>query len=1041
MLARLVALCLENRLMVFSGFFAAFIIAAGAVPKIPLDAFPDTTPVQVQVNTIAPALSGEEIEQQLTQPIELALGGLPGLTEVRSVSKFGLSQVTTVFDGQTSIYTARQFIAERLQGIELPEGAEPPELGPISSGLGEVFHYLVSSKDGSHSLEELRTIHDWVIKPVLRKVPGVAEVNAWGGFEKQYHVLPDPAKLIEYGLVLDDVFGALEGNNTNAGGGLLVRGGQAWLVQGKGRVSSLEDIGNIVIASRGGLPIHVRDVAGVKIGAEVRRGAVTAEGQGEAVLGLGFMLMGENSRAVTAGLREALDRIRPSLPADVEVTLAYERTDLVAEVLGTVQHNLSSGAALVVIVLFVLLGSVRAGLLVAITIPMAMLFAAWGMERFAIAASLLSLGAIDFGIIVDGAVVMVDANLRRLSEIREAVGRKLTRAERLQAVVESTVQAHRPVFFGMLIIGLVFLPVLLLEGTEGKMFRPMALTFIFALAGALVLAVFLVPALSYYLLPEVKGGEKGGRINRAVDAVYSRVLGGALRMRGLVLGGLAAILVFTLMQASRMGGEFLPELQEGALVINVVRLAGISLEESTAYNTRMEQLLKDAFPDEVRMVWSRIGTAEVATDPMGIELTDIYIMLHPRAQWKRAGTQAELTAAIEAELGDLPGQNLAMSQPIALRMNELASGIRSSLGLKIFGDDLDELVRLADEAQAILQQVPGVEDLSADQMTGQPTVEIKANMEAIGRHGVPVSTVMDMVSVMGTRKAGSVFEGQRVFPLAVQWPEHLRDDPDQLAALSVPLPSGAQLHLGDLATVTKKESVSTVNREWGKRLIRVQANVRDRDLASFVQEAQAAIAKKLKLPEGYYVEWSGQFEDLQRAHRKFLIVVPITLAGIFVLLCISLGRVSDALLVYTGIPFAAIGGVLALQARGIPFSVSAAIGFIALAGIAVLNGQVLVSAIRRKLEEGAEVGTAVVEAACQRLRPVLATSITDGLGFLPMALSTGVGAEVQRPLATVVIAGVCTSTLLTLVVLPLIFTMYYRFEKPAANPHAGEEGV
>ena len=1014
---------LKNRLLVL--LVTGLCLGAGiwSLLRIPLDAFPDTTPVQVQVNTAAPAMNAEEIEQQITLPVELSIGGLPGLIHVRSISRFGLSQVVATFSDDTAMIDARQYVAERLSTVALPSGIERPQLGPISTGLGEIFHYLIRSSDPNRTLEELRTLHDWIIKPELRKVPGVAEVNSWGGYEKQYHVIVSPDALVKYELSLDEIIQALEQNNQNVGGGVITSGGRSTLVHGIGRLHSIQQIENIVIKAFAGAPVTIRDVVDqVTLGAEIRRGAVTAQGQGETVLGLAFMLMGENGKTVTEALKVKLESLQKSLPQDVELQIVYDRTELTDEVIGTVKHNLMAGAVLVVLVLFVLLGNLRAGMLVALVIPVSLLFAITGMHYYAIAASLLSLGAIDFGIIVDGSVVVTEANMRHLAQRREELGRNLTSGERLNALMMSCRQVARPILFGMGIIIVVFLPILTLEGTEGKMFRPMALSFIFALTGALLLALCLTPVLNYYLLPKVvKQGDT--LFTRTLVTLYGRMLTRALKLRVLVVVLVVATLGATGWLATRLGGEFMPRLNEGAVVINTVRLAGVSLEESAAYNTRIEALLMDAYPHEIRYVWSRIGTAEVATDPMGTEVTDIFISLKPRHEWVKARTQDELVAAMQKTVDDLPGLSMVFTQPIEMRLNELESGIRSDVGINIYGDDFDQLLRIGEQVQQVLLQIEGQNNISVDQITGQPTLKITMDQEALARHGVPARHVLDTVELVGGRHVGEVYEDQRKFPLVVRLSDAFRSDETALAEAIIPTGSGQHLTLNSLAHFDQVESVSTINREWGRRLLRVQCNVEGRDLSSFVAEAQAAINETINLPEGYVIEWGGQFEKLERSTLRLMIVTPLTLLLVFVLLYLSLKNVKDVLLIYTGIPFALIGGVCALWLRGMPFSVSAAIGFIALCGISVLNGQILVSAIRKCREAGLGLQQAITDAARQRLRPVLATAITDAVGFIPMALSTGLGAEVQRPLATVVIGGVLTSTLLTLFVLPLLYLM------------------
>jgi len=1023
MIHKLIDFSLKNRLLVL--VLAAVLSLAGIwrLSMLPIDAFPDTTPVQVQINTVAPSLNPEEIEQQITQPVELSVGGLPGLTNVRSVSKFGFSQVVATFSDSTDIVDARQYVSERINTVEMPAGVARPQLGPIATGMGEVFHYIVRSEDPDRTLEELRTLHDWVVKPELRKVAGVAEVNSWGGEVKQYHVVVSPPALLKYDLTLEDVHQALRDNNDNVGGGVITSGGVAQLVHGIGRVASIPEIESIVVTARDGNPVFIRDVAKkVVIDHEIRRGAVTADGRGESVLGLAFMLMGENSQEVTQALKAQLDQVRPSLPEDVILEIVYDRTELTNSVIQTVQHNLLLGAVLVVLVLFILLGNLRAGLIVALVIPFSMLFAVLGMYEFAIAASLLSLGAIDFGIIIDGSVVMTESNLRRLQQRARELGRPMTSEERLQTVAESAKKVARPVVFGIGIIIVVFLPIFSLEGIEGKMFKPMAATFVLALLGALLLALTLSPVLSYYCLSS-KPKTREGFVEGTIAKLYARLLNAAIRARKLIVVLVVVILGLTAWKATDLGGEFIPRLSEGAITINTIRIAGISIDESVDYNTEIERILLKAFPDEVRHVWSRIGTAEVATDPMGTELTDIFISLNPRDQWTRAPDQAGLVAAMQEELADLPGLNMIFTQPIEMRLNEMVSGIRTDLGIKIYGDDFDELLRLSNAIQLILVDIPGASDVAVDQLTGQPMLQVRVDREAIARHGVPASQVLQYAQAVGGQHVGEVFEGQRHFDLVARLPDSHREDPGALADTIVPTKTGQRLPLSALADIETTEGSSTITREWGRRLIRVQCNIAGRDVTSFIAEAKERIAEEIDLPSGYIVEWGGQFENLERAQNRLLLVVPTTLLLVFLLLYFSMQRIRDVLLIYTGIPFALIGGVFALWIRDIPFSVSAAVGFIALFGIAVLNGQILIQAIRDYRSEGLTVYEAVTEGAKQRLKPVLATAVTDAVGFLPMALSSGVGAEVQRPLATVVIGGVLTSTLLTLFFLPALYRM------------------
>ncbi|PKN13425.1 MAG: CusA/CzcA family heavy metal efflux RND transporter [Deltaproteobacteria bacterium HGW-Deltaproteobacteria-4] len=1025
MFERLIEFSLRNRLLVVLLFVVTFCAGAWSLLHLPIDAFPDTTPVQVQINTIAPALGPEEVERQLTMPVELAVSGLPSLVSVRSISKFGLSQVVATFSDDMPIYDSRQLIMERLAAVELPPGIERPELGPISTGLGEVFHYLLRSDNPQRTLDELRTLHDWVVKPELRKVAGVAEINSWGGVERQYHVIVAPESLIKYGLTLGDISEALQENNANVGGGQVITAGQTLLVHGIGQVTSLEEVGAIVLTSHSGAAVRVRDVAEVRIDHELRRGAVSAQGKGEVVLGLGFMLMGENSREVTTALKERLDKVRQALPEDIILETVYDRTELIDHVIETVQHNLVAGAILVIAILFLLLGNLRAGLLVAAAIPMSMLFATLGMGQMGIAASLLSLGAIDFGILVDGSVVMTEANLRGLNERQLHLGRPLTAQERMASILASSCQVGRPIAFGMGIIALVFLPVLTLQGIEGKMFQPMAWTFIFALLGALLVAIFLSPILSFQFLPK-EGKVHTGWAEIWLQRLYTPALARVLHYRRLSLLVAALLVIVTGVVASRLGGEFLPRMSEGSIVASVVRLAGVSVDESMAYNQQLEKLVLEKFPDEVKAVWSRLGSAETATDPMGTELTDIFMSLYPREHWTKAKTQYELAAAIEKEMVGLPGIRVVFTQPIELRVNEMLSGIRGDVGIKIYGDDFEQLVALGEQVKQSMEKVRGAADVAAEQITGQPTLQIKLDQEKLARYNVPAKDVLDVIAAVGTPRVGEVFEGERSFPLVLRLPDDRREDVSALAATLIPTRNGAILPLRALATLSEEQRPSTINREWGRRLLKVSVNVRDRDVASFVAEGREKIAREVKLPPGYFMEWGGQFENLERSQKRLAVVVPLTLLLIFVLLWFSLKRLRDVLIIYTGIPLAAVGGVFALWLRGIPFSVSAAVGFIALAGLAVLNGQVLVAAIRTFYANGETLADAVVKGARQRLLPVVATASVAAAGFLPMALSTGVGAEVQRPLATVVIGGVLTSTLLTLFVLPAFYLLLDR---------------
>jgi cobalt-zinc-cadmium resistance protein CzcA len=1082
MLSWIIDCSLRFRFLVILGACALVAVGMLSLRELDIDAFPDTTPIQVQINTTAPALGPEEVERRITFPIEQVMGGLPRLQWVRSVSQFGLSQVVVTFKDGTDIYFARQLVNERLATAALPDAIERPKLGPVSTGLGEVFHYIVTAPGYDFSklpqaervrkLTELRTIHDWVIRPRLRAVKGVAEVNSWGGYEKQYQVRLGPEKLLKYGLILEDVIKKLrEENNFNVGGGSIRQNTQALLVHGQGRATSMGDIRNIVLAAKDGMPVKVGDVADVVIGHEIRRGAVTFDGKGEAVLGLGFMLMGENSAEVTAALKEALAEIRPTLPYGVEVRPVYDRTELVQHVLETVRRNLFEGGLLVVAVLFLFLGNLRAALIVALAIPLSMLCAFSGMLRFGIAASLLSLGAIDFGMVVDSSVVLVENVVRHISH-----GDALRR-DSLSLVRDAAIEVRKPTLFGELIIMIVYLPILTLEGIEGKMFRPMALTVLFALAGSMVLSMTLMPVLaSWFLvdrgapprryLPGVVGAaaavstraiiavmvgyftgawllgwvtlailialwlSRGARereplLMRVAHAIHTPILGVCMHHKILVVGFAAAVLfVSFVMIAPYRGSEFIPQLSEGAIAVNVVRLAGTDLEESICLNTLMERAIRAEFPDEVEHVWSRVGTAEVATDPMGIELTDLYITLRPRERWRRAATQAELTQLVERTLRQIPGQKLSYSQPIKMRLDELDTGVRADVAVKVFGDDLDALKDKAAEIAKVLETVPGKADVNVEQVTGLSVLQVAVDQEGLARYGLPAKSVLDLVESIGSKPLGDVVEGQLRFPLVMRLPEPWRADPDAIKALLIAAPSGERVPLSRVARVQTIQGPSTITREWAQRRVVVTANVRNRDLGSFIHEARSKIAAEVQLPQQqgrYRIEWAGQYEHYERARMRLLIIVPLAALLVFGLLYLTYRNLVDALRVFTGVPFGWVGGILALWLRDMPFSISAAVGFIALSGVAVLDDMILVSYVRLLRRKGLSVDEAVRQAAITRLRPVLMTTLVASLGFLPMALSTGMGAEVQRPLATVVIGGVIGAMVMSLLVLRVLY--------------------
>lgn len=1013
MLTLLIDLCLRNRVVVLLATVVLVVMGVSSLSRLPLDAFPDTTPIQVQINTSAVALSPLEVERQVSFPVEQAISGLPGLEEVRSISKFGFSQVTAIFDDDTDIYLARQVVSERLASAQTPDGVGRPTLGPVSTGLGEVFQYVLHSE--TLSVRELRTLHHWVVRPQMLQVSGVAEINTWGGEDEQYHVVVDPQRLVKHGLTLDDVATALRQGNRNVGGGVLDQAGEAQLIQGQGLVSGISDLESMVLASVEGVPIHLDDVAEVRKGHEVRRGAVTYQGGGEAVLGLGFMLMGENSRALTEKLEARLAEVRESLPADAEVTEVYSRSDLVSQVLETVRDNLLEGALLVVAVLFAFLGNVRAGLIVAAAIPLSMLFAFNAMLQFGVAGSLMSLGAIDFGLVVDSSVIMVENAVRRVADDDS------TRPVR-EIVRDAAIEVRKPTLFGELVIAIVYLPVLALDGVEGKLFRPMALTVIFALAGSMVLSVTLMPVLASFALTRSRRRQSVGGPGM-LQRLHGRALGWALDHRALVLSVSLLGVLGAAGLGTRLGSEFVPRLNEQAIVINTVRIAGVSLDESVRYGTALEQLLLEHYPDEIEHVWTRTGTAEVATDPMGLEVSDVFITLSPREQWGRASTQDELVASMASTLEGMPGMRTVFTQPIEMRVNEMVAGIRSDVGISVFGDDFEQLEASADEVRRAVEAVPGAADVTVEQLSGQAVLRIRVDREAAGRHGVPVGEILETVESFGSRKLGEVIEGQRRFDLVLRVGDGVRSSAARIGRVLIRTESGVQVPLSSVATIDVVEGPSTIQREWAKRRVVVQANVRGRDVGSFVEDVRVAL-KTVELPDGYFTRVGGQFENLERAEERLSLVIPVALVLVFSLLYVTYGNGADALRVFTGVPFGMAGGIVALWLRDMPFSISAWVGFIALSGVAVLGDMVLVSSIKAYADRGENLRDAVHAAAQRRLRPVLMTALVAALGFVPMAFNTGVGAEVQRPLATVVLGGMVSATLTTLLVLPVSYSLF-----------------
>ncbi len=1019
MLTRILTFSIEQRLLILA--LTALLAGVGlwSAARLPIDAVPDVTNVQVQINTNAPALSPLEVERQITYPVEVAMAGLPGVDEVRSRSKFGLSQVTVVFKDGVDIYFARQLVQERLQLAreEIPPGFGSPEMGPISTGLGEIFQYTIESP--GEDLTELRTLQDWVVKRQLRTVPGVAEVNTFGGFEKQYHVLIRPETLIKHDLTLRQVLETVAANNVNKGGGYIVKAAEQFVVRGVGQVQSIDQIRNIVLASHDGVPVRVGDVADVEVGSSIRQGAVTRDGKGEVVTGIVMMLMGANSRRVVDDVKARFDSVQKTLPKDVTLKPFYDRADLVKRTIHTVESNLLEGAALVVAVLFLLLGNIRAAILVALAIPLSMMFAVSLMVQAGIAGSLMSLGAIDFGLIVDGSVVMVENSMRHLSE------RKKDQAF-LKTVLSSCLEVGRPIVFGVGIIIVVYLPILTLEGVEGKLFKPMALTVAFALVGSLLLTFTLTPVLVSLLL-RGKISEKENFFIHWVKRGYAPSLDWCLTHKRPVLLTAAAAVVAAIAGMPFLGSEFIPRLDEGAIAMQILRLPSVSLEEATKHSTFVEKMLLEKFPDEVETVVSKTGRAEIATDPEGVNVSDTVIMLKPHERWKRAADKAELEAKIAEEVNRIPGLAFGFSQPIELRVNELIAGVRSDIAIKVYGDDMDVLREKADEIVAAVSRLPGASGFKAQQVTGLPALEISVEPEQIARYGINSRDVMEVVEALGGIETTVILEGQRRFDLVVKFPESVRRDKYAIANLLVSAPGGERVPLGSLARIEEIEGPAEISHENGSRLIVVDGNVRGRDIGSFVNEARTIFdGGTVKLPPGYRPEFGGQFENLERARTRLFIVVPLSLFLIFLLLFTTFHSVRQAVLVFTGVPLATVGGVFALLLRGMPFSISAGVGFIALFGVAVLNGLVMVSYINNLRQEGRPLADSVREGALIRLRPVLMTALVASLGFIPMALSTGSGAEVQRPLATVVIGGLVSSTLLTLLVLPLLYSLFER---------------
>ncbi|MCO7626325.1 CusA/CzcA family heavy metal efflux RND transporter [Pseudomonas fluorescens] len=1040
MFERLIQFAIEQRIIVLLAVLLMAGLGIASYQKLPIDAVPDITNVQVQINTGAAGFSPLETEQRITFPIETAMAGLPALEQTRSLSRSGLSQVTVIFKDGTDLFFARQLVNERLQIAkeQLPEGAEAV-MGPISTGLGEIFLWTVEAKEGAlkddgttYTPTDLRVIQDWIIKPQLRNVPGVAEINTIGGFAKEYQIAPDPKRLAAYKLTLTDLITALERNNANVGAGYIERSGEQLLIRAPGQVASTEDIANIVMANVDGTPIRVKNVATVEIGRELRSGAATENGR-EVVLGTVFMLIGENSRTVSQAVASKLEQINKSLPQGVIAVPVYDRTHLVDKAIATVKKNLIEGAILVIAILFLFLGNIRAALITAMVIPLSMLFTFTGMFSNKVSANLMSLGALDFGIIVDGAVVIVENTLRRLAHAQQHHGRLLTRAERFKEVFAAAKEARRPLIFGQLIIMVVYLPIFALSGVEGKMFHPMAFTVVIALLGAMLLSVTFVPAaIALFVTGKVK--EEEGAVMRGARRVYAPALAWVMAHRAVAVGAALGVILLSGVLTSRMGSEFVPSLSEGDFALQALRVPGTSLTQSVDMQQRLETLILAKVP-EVERVFARTGTAEIASDPMPPNISDSYVMLKPKDQWPDPNKSREtLMAELQAAAATLPGSNYELSQPIQLRFNELISGVRSDVAVKVFGDDMDVLNATAAKIAAAMQKVNGASEVKVEQTTGLPVLTINIDRDKAARYGLNVGDVQDTIAVaVGGRQAGTLYEGDRRFDMVVRLSDAMRKDIDGLSALLIPVPalSGAANQIGfialkDVASLDLVLGPNQVSRENGKRLVIVSANVRGRDIGSFVSEAGALIEREVQVPAGYWTSWGGQFEQLQSAAKRLQIVVPVALLLVFGLLFMMFNNLKDGLLVFTGIPFALTGGVMALWLRDIPLSISAGVGFIALSGVAVLNGLVMIAFIRNLREEGRSLTEAINVGALTRLRPVLMTALVASLGFIPMALATGTGAEVQRPLATVVIGGILSSTILTLLILPALYQIAHR---------------
>ena len=1031
MIDNIVRLSVERRYLLLTLVLVIIGIGIWSYQRLPIDAVPDITNVQVQINTEAPGYSPLEAEQRITFPVETALYGLPNLSYTRSISRYGLSQITVVFEEGTDIYFARNLIDERLATLKsvLPPGLEP-EMGPIATGLGEIFVYTLEAKNGAKMPDgsavtpmALREVQDWIIKPQLAQVKGVVEVNTIGGYDKQYHVMPHPAKMLEMGVTMLDIRKALVSNNDNAGAGYIENNGEQLLVRSPGQLKTIEDINNVVVGRKGSVPVLVKDVAEVGLGKELRTGAATRNGK-ETVMGTVMMLVGENSREVAALTNDKFQQIQTSLPEWVKAEVVYNRTTLVDKAIQTVQKNLLEGALLVIVILFLLLGNIRAALITAAVIPIAMMMTITGMVQRGVSANLMSLGALDFGLIVDGAVIIVENCIRRLSDAQKQQGGTLALKARLQEVKEATIEVIRPSLFGVGIITAVYFPIFTLSGVEGKMFHPMATTVVIALLCAMVLSLTVVPA-AIAVFMRGKISEKESIIIRGAKAIYRPALEWVLKFKSLILAGALGLVVVCSWLASTLGSEFIPQLDEGDIALHALRITGTGLEQSVEMQELLEKTIIDF--EEVDKIYAKVGTPEVATDPMPPNVADTFVMLKPRSEWPTPDKpKSQLIKELEKAVTALPGNNYEFTQPIQMRFNELISGVRADIAIKVFGDDLDTLLASANSVASLTKGLSGAADTRVEQVDGLPMLSVIPKRDVMARYGLNIDDIQSLVSTsIGGQQAGLIYEGDRRFKLVIRLPEQLRRDVQKLKVLPVPTPDG-YVPLQEVATLEVKPAPAQISRENGKRRVVVTTNVRGRDLGSFVAELQVTLNEDLKLQDGYWLEYGGTFEQLDSASKRLSWVVPVTLALIVGILILAFGSVKDALIIFTGVPLALTGGVLALWIRGMPLSISAGVGFIALSGVAVLNGLVMLAFIRQLWFEKGDLYTAVIDGAIVRLRPVLMTALVASLGFVPMALNTGTGAEVQRPLATVVIGGIISSTLLTLFVLPSLYQLVHR---------------